>query len=313
MIESIGRGTAPVLSIRRKNTKSLRNSTVTKSQADGVSTEIPTVSPSKHSVQKPPAINTQQDKPDASLEDLLRQGHFNSSSTDRVANTELIEGIEKAIKRIKSSDNALLGVDEIIEEIKTSAQFTSGDIRGVAENMKDQNMRLEIGLYSLSRIMEDARKALRGGQREGTATASEMQNIVANITEHLTNLMEEINTKQHVNAYEIKGTFARLMAHMAETRRLQEEKNITKRKEYLKALSHPEKSKSQYDSGMNHMKEYLEMIRETKNNNSAEETIAKIMQPQQQRVAAVANTYKKVVADTLKDATAKEPRQSVLA
>ena len=55
----------------------------------------------------------------------------------------------------------MLGIQEIVEEFSTKMQFSLEDIRGVEDIMKERNMSLELGVFSLGRIMEKAKQALR--------------------------------------------------------------------------------------------------------------------------------------------------------
>jgi len=76
--------------------------------------------------------------------------------------SELLKKIKEAIERINSSEWSLAGIRELIDKFSTTNQFDLQAIEHVEENMKEQNMELEIGVFSLTRIMEKARQELVG-------------------------------------------------------------------------------------------------------------------------------------------------------
>lgn len=86
--------------------------------------------------------------------------------------SELLKKIKEAIATINASEWSLAGIREIISKFSTTTQFDLHAIQGVEENIKEQNMNLEIGVFSLVRTMEDARKALlaQGNVDANTAT-----------------------------------------------------------------------------------------------------------------------------------------------
>lgn len=90
-------------------------------------------------------------------------GKMDSSDADKkiiTEDSELLKKIKEMIEAINSSEWSLAGIREIINKFSTTNQFDLQAIQGVEQNMKEQNMNLEIGLFSLTRIMEKAREAL---------------------------------------------------------------------------------------------------------------------------------------------------------
>ena len=76
--------------------------------------------------------------------------------------SESLKKIKEAIKDMNSSEWSLAGIRELISEFSTIVQFDIHAIQSVEENMKNKNMNLEIGAFSLTRLMEKAREALLG-------------------------------------------------------------------------------------------------------------------------------------------------------
>lgn len=70
--------------------------------------------------------------------------------------------VREAIEKMISSEWSLAGIREIISQFSTTLQFDIKAIQSVESNMKAQNMDLEIGAFSLCRIMEKAHEALLG-------------------------------------------------------------------------------------------------------------------------------------------------------
>lgn len=76
--------------------------------------------------------------------------------------SELLKKIKETMEKIISSEWSLAGIRELIEKFSTTTQFDLHGIQNVEENIKDQNLNLEIGEFSLVRIMEKARDVLHG-------------------------------------------------------------------------------------------------------------------------------------------------------
>ncbi|MHC4423772.1 MAG: flagellin N-terminal helical domain-containing protein [Planctomycetota bacterium] len=88
------------------------------------------------------------------------------------ANSEsMVEKIREEIEAIRDYDGFLLGVKEKVEDVKTLMQFELENILEVAENVTERNMNLELGAFSLVRVAEEARKALRGQANVTSNTA----------------------------------------------------------------------------------------------------------------------------------------------
>lgn len=60
------------------------------------------------------------------------------------------------------TDEFLLGVKEQLKEVATLMQFGLGQVTDVEKNITEQHMNLELNIFSVSRIVEEAHKALRG-------------------------------------------------------------------------------------------------------------------------------------------------------
>ncbi len=76
--------------------------------------------------------------------------------------SEKLTRIREEIKAIQSFDGFLLGVHDKIEEISEQTEFTLEQIPEVLENIAERHQSLELDRFSLTRIQEEARKALRG-------------------------------------------------------------------------------------------------------------------------------------------------------
>lgn len=74
----------------------------------------------------------------------------------------MAEKVKEAMEAIIGFDGFLLGVSQRIEKVTTHVQFELGAILDVVENIKEHNRNSELGIYSLSRVLEEAYKALRG-------------------------------------------------------------------------------------------------------------------------------------------------------
>ena len=74
---------------------------------------------------------------------------------------DMLASFKKELAAIISTEKFLLGVQERVEEVTTNMEYELGDISSVAEHMANLNMALELGVFSVSRIRENAQKALR--------------------------------------------------------------------------------------------------------------------------------------------------------
>ena len=70
--------------------------------------------------------------------------------------------IRKAIEAINSYDGFMIGVHDRIEEVSTQMQFKIEDILKVEERINNFDEVLELSVFTISRIRQDAAKALRG-------------------------------------------------------------------------------------------------------------------------------------------------------
>lgn len=75
--------------------------------------------------------------------------------------SSILEKIKREIKAINEFDWFLLGIRERIEEVTTNIQFGLEDILKVESNMANLNSTLELGIFTMQRIMDEAAKALR--------------------------------------------------------------------------------------------------------------------------------------------------------
>ena len=74
---------------------------------------------------------------------------------------DMLANFKKELAAILSTETFLLGVQERVEEVTTNMEYELGDISSVAEHMSNLNMALELGVFSVSRIREEAQQALR--------------------------------------------------------------------------------------------------------------------------------------------------------
>jgi hypothetical protein len=90
---------------------------------------------------------------------------------DDSAESELLRKIKETIEKVNTSEAALIGVDKLIEYFETATQFGLEDITFVEQNIKQQNMDLEIGFFLLPRVTDQAYKVLKGQSNTETDTA----------------------------------------------------------------------------------------------------------------------------------------------
>ena len=161
MIEYVHKTGTPVIDNGQRSAKEPGKPTTSKPEVvDDVFSKSSAVSSDNNSLQKPLA-NTQENK-NVNIKELLGQDQLTHTmgAEDYTAKSDLLRKIKEATERVNASEAALLGVDKLIEYFETSTQFGLEDISTVERNMKDQNMNLEIGLFSLTRVLEQAREAL---------------------------------------------------------------------------------------------------------------------------------------------------------
>ena len=84
----------------------------------------------------------------------------------------VLEKVKEMIEKLNSSEWSLAGIRELIDHFSTTTQFNLQGIQGVEQNMKDQNMNLEIGEFSLVRIMEKAAQELMSGGKTDSDNAA---------------------------------------------------------------------------------------------------------------------------------------------
>lgn len=90
---------------------------------------------------------------------------LNSSDFEKkilTEDSELLKKIEEMIERINSSEWSMAGIRELIDHFSTTNQFDLQEIQRIEQYMKDLNMNLEIGEFSLCRILEKAYARLKG-------------------------------------------------------------------------------------------------------------------------------------------------------
>lgn len=75
--------------------------------------------------------------------------------------SDMLANFKKKLAAIISTETFLLGEQERVEEVTTNVEYEPGDISSVAENIANLNSALELGIFSVSRIREEAQKALR--------------------------------------------------------------------------------------------------------------------------------------------------------
>lgn len=75
--------------------------------------------------------------------------------------SKLLMQLKEEIGKIKSFDGFLLGVHDKIEKFKPPAEFDLDQVQDVEEHMAKVTEKLELGIFSLARVHEEALKALR--------------------------------------------------------------------------------------------------------------------------------------------------------
>ena len=97
------------------------------------------------------------------LEAQAEQIKGDDTSTSSVYSevSELLSRFRDEVKEIRSSDGFLIGVHEKIEQFSNQAEFKLKQVSDVANHMVDVNAALELGVFTLARIRENALKALR--------------------------------------------------------------------------------------------------------------------------------------------------------
>jgi methyl-accepting chemotaxis protein len=75
--------------------------------------------------------------------------------------SELLDRFREKINEIRSFDGFLIGVHEKIEQFRHPAEFELSQVGDVAEHMTDVNADLELGVFSLAHVRQEAVKALR--------------------------------------------------------------------------------------------------------------------------------------------------------
>jgi hypothetical protein len=268
MIESVHGIGEPVLNNEQRVSKEPGKPTASKPEVvDDALGENSAISPDNNSIQKPP-VNTPEDK-NVDIKELLEQCHHNNAgiSENDLAKSELLGKIKETMERINTSEVALLGVDKLFEDFETSTQFGLEDIGTVEKNVKEQNMDLEIGLFSLTRIMEQARKALRGqtdtgpdatkrfqelAQKNAAGDAAQAnttketigetttQSLAADVTEYLAKLEEANSEEESGDAQQDNGILAKLEKHLAAMNKIREEEIAAERKKQKDEIFYPE-------------------------------------------------------------------------
>ncbi|UCC97031.1 MAG: hypothetical protein JSW66_14440 [Phycisphaerales bacterium] len=86
-----------------------------------------------------------------------------ADSKDRIYSdvSELLAHFREEISEIQSFDGFLLGVYEKFEEFRPQAEFDLHQVRDVEEHMAKVNSDLELGIFMLARVREEALRALR--------------------------------------------------------------------------------------------------------------------------------------------------------
>ena len=70
------------------------------------------------------------------------------------------------LAKTSGSGEFMLGLDGATDEMNTRSEFGLGQVDDVEKKMAETNQNLEVGIYSLARIKEQAMKALRSGAPE---------------------------------------------------------------------------------------------------------------------------------------------------
>ena len=97
------------------------------------------------------------------LEAQAKEIRGSATSASRVYTdvSELLSRFREEVKEIRSSDEFLIGVHDKIEQFSNQAEFKLGQVDAVGEHMIDVNENLELGIFTLARVREEALKALR--------------------------------------------------------------------------------------------------------------------------------------------------------
>ena len=74
---------------------------------------------------------------------------------------QLLTTFTEELEQINAFDGFLLGVHEKIEQFTTPAEFGLNQVEDVEQNMTETNAKLELGLFSLARVREQAMRTLR--------------------------------------------------------------------------------------------------------------------------------------------------------
>lgn len=104
----------------------------------------------------------------------------------------ILEKIRREIKAINEFDWFLLGIRERIEEVTTNIQFGLEDILKVESNMADLNSTLELGIFTMQRIMDEAAKALRA---QANVEPSKALQLLRETIDRLANEISERETE----------------------------------------------------------------------------------------------------------------------
>jgi hypothetical protein len=98
------------------------------------------------------------------LEAQAEQIRHNETSASRVYSdvSELLSHFREEVNQIRSFDGFLIGVHEKIEQFSNQAEFKLKQVGDVGEHIIDVNEKLELGIFTLSRVREHALKVLRG-------------------------------------------------------------------------------------------------------------------------------------------------------
>ncbi len=97
------------------------------------------------------------------LETQAAQIRHNKTSVSRVYSdvSELLDRFREEVDQIRSFKGFLIGVHEKIEHFSNQAEFKLNQVSDVGEHIIDVNEDLELGIFTLTRVREDALKALR--------------------------------------------------------------------------------------------------------------------------------------------------------
>lgn len=73
---------------------------------------------------------------------------------------QALTAFKEELEQVSSSDGFLLSASAGTDQINTDAQFGLGQIADVQQNMTEMSANLEVGIFSLARVREQAMKAL---------------------------------------------------------------------------------------------------------------------------------------------------------